>query len=279
MTPGSSSLSEPSPKPPKRSILGWPNSPAHWASPGTAFPAPLRGLCPRGGVVSSGWKVKAKALSQLLPEAPPSRKSRGGAWPPGRLSGHSRGSVLSGLPRSPWAKRGDRAEFKSRSWRRPPRSGLGRGGREGGRARIQRRIQSWPDWAVADALGFGTDQAGWPGLRLAGARETPVWAQPAATRVRPGSAGGHRCLEPTGRGRGAGGTAGRRSPFARPPARACVRPACVRAGSGRAGVGAAGAGTGSPPGIRILSPSRRPRAPAPGPGPRRCSRRRRSRQP
>lgn len=163
MTPGSSSFSEPSPKPPKRSIFGWPNSPTHWASPGTAFPAPLRGLCPRGGVVSSGWKVKAKALSQLLPEAPPSRKSRGGAWPPGRLSGHSRGSALSGLPRSPWAKRGDRAEFKRRSWCRPPRSGLGREGREGGRARIQRRFRAGLTGLSRAPWASGRTRLGGPG--------------------------------------------------------------------------------------------------------------------
>lgn len=58
--------------------------------------------------------------------------------------------------------------------------------------------------------------------------------------------------------------------LARPPRTPpSVRPAgCGRRAAGRAGGGGGGAGTGSPPGIRILSPARHPRAPrAPAPAP------------
>lgn len=264
MTPRFSSLSAPRPKPLKRSA---PICPALLpAEPHLVQHFLLLRLCTRAGVVSSGWKVKARAFSQLLPEAPASRKRWGGSGPPGRLSGHSGGSELSGLPRSPWAKRRDRADFKSRSWCRT----LGRGG---GRARIQRWAQSWPGGTLAGTAGSGADQAGWSGLRSAGARRRrfrlspgqPGSGQgpPAATGAQsPRAAGGGRAAPPGG---------GPRS-LARPPERASGRPASARAAAGP-GRGRRGPAQEVPPASASCPPPAARAPPRPGP------RRRRSRQP
>lgn len=153
------------------------------ASPGTAFPAASSSLCTRGGVVTSGYKVAVQP--ELLPEVPPSRRSQGSCdHPRGALYGHSAGSSLSELRRSPWAKTRCRLEFPGRSWWRLSRRD--REGRQGSKSRAGIRVgsgvhgaQQGPSWSrrstqwepVTKVLGDHRPQV--PRGREAGAKAGP----------------------------------------------------------------------------------------------------------
>lgn len=210
--------------------------------------------------------MKATAFSRLLPEAPPSRKSLGGACHPGAFLGTRQGLRCQRCPGRPGPRQG--AEWSSRAEvSGDSRAGARTGGRAPNSARDSRlalrdhraqqgRGQS-PRLALQDGgvLGWlGTGNTG-PGRPLATGAQSPraAWTGPRWP------------------GRGAGATAGPgpRS-LARPPVRASVRAA------GRAGAGARGPAQEVPPASASCPPPLPPAAP-PRPGPRsrrrRCSRR------
>lgn len=152
VTPGPSGPLKPSPKPLKRSPLASPSSPTHWVSPGTAFRASHHSLRTRAGVGSRGWKVKARTLSQLLPAAPPSRKSWGGAGPPpppGTFPGTPEGRAAVGAVEVALGRK--KGQLSSRA-----EVGVGSLGWRG--SPIQRWAQSWRKATMVRAADSRADQ-------------------------------------------------------------------------------------------------------------------------